>query len=149
MTGAAGLLSRLADLGVTIDANEGALRLRPASALPPDLLTEIRDRKAELLVALALPAQEAATRTWPDPDTSERSLLDEMHAAATAGYLRAAQQRPPSWSDPAAMPSPGCWCSCCHGQQWWIEAHDGHGWRCATCHPSDHLSSGQVRLMAT
>ena len=56
---------------------------------------------------------------------------------ASAGYMRATLQCPPSWSDPAALPPHGCFCSCCKGQRWW---GDAHGWRCRACHPPDHLS---------
>jgi len=50
---AALLLSRLGDLGVSVRADEGVLRLRPASAVPPDLLAEVRAHKAEVLALLA------------------------------------------------------------------------------------------------
>ena len=59
----------------------------------------------------------------------------EQHTAQVAGYVRASQMRPVSWSDPRALPSPGCWCSCCKGQRWWCEVTEPKGWRCATCHP--------------
>ena len=55
--------------------------------------------------------------------------------AELAGLRRAALQRPPSWTDPAAAPWPGCWCSCCHLGRWWTEAAEPRGWRCWTCHP--------------
>ena len=28
-------------------------------------------------------------------------------------------QRPPSWADPSAAPSRGCFCSCCQSRRWW------------------------------
>lgn len=40
----------------------------------------------------------------------------------TEGYRQTTLQRPPSWADPAALPSHGCFCSCCHGRRWWREA---------------------------
>jgi hypothetical protein len=51
-------------------------------------------------------------------------------------------QRPPSWSDPAALPQPADWCSCCSrrsraGGRWWREAEAPSGWRCWICHPPD------------
>jgi hypothetical protein len=49
---AAALLMRLADLGVSAKADHGALRLRPASAIPPDLLVVLQKHKAELLAVL-------------------------------------------------------------------------------------------------
>jgi hypothetical protein len=55
------------------------------------------------------------------------------------GYLRAALQRPPSWADPTALPSRGCFCSCCKGRRWWREREAPKGWRCSVCYPPDHL----------
>ena len=54
-------------------------------------------------------------------------------------YMQAALQRPPSWADPTALPSPGCFCNCCKGQRWWRERDAPKGWRCWICHPPDHL----------
>ena len=86
---------------------------------------------------------------WPDPGTPERTRLDERNAAIVTGYRRAALKRPPSWSDSAALPSPGCWCSCCDGQRWWSEADGPKGWRCWTCHPGDHLTAAERREVRT
>ena len=77
---------------------------------------------------------------WSDPD-SERERLNSLNRPVADGHLRAARQRPPSWSNAAALPSPGCFCSCCKGQRWWT---DQSGWRCWTCHPPNHLSRGLV-----
>ena len=65
------------------------------------------------------------------------------------GYRRAALQRPPSWADPAALPSRGCFCSCCKGQQWWREREAPKGWRCSTCYPPDHLPADAVMKVGT
>jgi hypothetical protein len=64
-----------------------------------------------------------------------------------AGLQTAALQRPPSWSEAAALPSAGAWCSCCRGQRWWCEAVAPKGWRCWQCHPPDHLDAEAVREM--
>jgi hypothetical protein len=59
---AAVLLRRLTELGVSAAADCGALRLRPASKIPTDLLSELRDHKTDVLglleaeVSVALPA---------------------------------------------------------------------------------------------
>jgi hypothetical protein len=58
--------------------------------------------------------------------------------------LRAALQRPVSWSDPAARPSVGCFCSCCKGRRWWCEGRKPKGWRCWTCHPPDGATPDDV-----
>lgn len=65
------------------------------------------------------------------------------------GYLNAAQQRPPSWTDSTALPSRGCFCSCCKGQRWWSERDAPKGWRCCTCHPPNHLPSEQTEIVQT
>lgn len=56
------------------------------------------------------------------------------------GYMRAAMQRPVSWVNPAARPSPGAFCSCCKGNRWW---GDTRGWRCWTCHPPSGLAESE------
>jgi hypothetical protein len=59
---AVALLTHLSGLGVAAEADHGALRLRPASAIPTDLLAELREHKAAVLalleaeVSVALPA---------------------------------------------------------------------------------------------
>jgi hypothetical protein len=50
-------------------------------------------------------------------------------------------QRYPSTAD-TAPPTP---CSSCLGIRWWTERHEPKGWRCAACHPPDHLNPEQVR----
>jgi hypothetical protein len=65
------------------------------------------------------------------------------------GYMRAALQRPPSWADPTALPSRGCCCSCCKGQQWWCEREVPRDWRCSVCYPPDHLPSIAVTELTT
>jgi len=71
------------------------------------------------------------------------------HLVLLDGYMRAALQRPPSWSDPAALPSRGCFCSCCKGQRWWREREMPKGWRCSTCYPPDHLPANAVMEVRT
>lgn len=61
-------------------------------------------------------------------------------------YMRAALQRPVSWADPAARPSPGAFCSCCKGNRWW---GDAQGWRCWQCHPPDGLPAGSLTEVTT
>src|SRR5271165_5698067 len=41
----------------------------------------------------------------PEPERG-----DAAQVAPVAGLLVAARRRPPSWSDPTALPSPGCFC---------------------------------------
>jgi len=81
----------------------------------------------------------AAEPALPPPGSPERDRLDRKQASAVRGLLNMAMQRPVSWADPAALPSPGCWCSCCQGRRWWCERTEPKGWRCSICHPPDGL----------
>jgi hypothetical protein len=63
-------------------------------------------------------------------------------------------QRPPSWSDPEDVPSPGAWCSCCgrferSGGRWWREAEAPSGWCCWTCHPPEGWPEAAVVAVRT
>jgi hypothetical protein len=69
--------------------------------------------------------------------------------AISAAYIRFSLQRPPSRSDPVALPSRGCFCSCCKGQRWWCEREAPKGWRCSTCHPPSHLTPDAVTEVRT
>jgi hypothetical protein len=71
----------------------------------------------------------------PPPGTPERDQMERRHAEVLDGYLRAALQRPPAWYGAENVPTPGCWCSCCHGRRRWREDQSASGWRCSTCHP--------------
>ena len=65
-------------------------------------------------------------------DLAERVAIATEHLA-----------RPPSWAslDP---PPQGAWCLACHGGRFWREREAPRGWRCASCHPPDHLSVAVV-----
>jgi hypothetical protein len=65
---ASALLARLAGLGVCAEAEQGSLRLRPASAIPNDLLAALRENKAEVLALLT-------AATAPDLGVAARSSL--------------------------------------------------------------------------
>lgn len=113
--------------------------------------------------------QAAAPDSEPmDHDAAERAAMAAHYAAGTGasiyrpdqpdalrdGLLAGALQRPPAWSDPALIPPPGAWCSCCgrfdrKGGRWWTSAPNPDGWACVTCHPPDHLSTDAVRVMVT
>jgi hypothetical protein len=157
-------LARLRDLGVSVVARGEGLALQPASIVPADLLAELRTHKADVLALLAAndsdvdpdaDAERAAIQAesaLPAPGTAERAALDSRHAATVSAFLRISLQRPPSWADPTARPSPGAFCSCCRGQRWWCEIkcrRRQSGWRCWTCHPPDHLAAGDVECVTT
>ena len=48
-------------------------------------------------------------------------------------------QYPPRWPGLRPLPRRMVWR--CQGRRWWAERHASQGWRCAICHPSDHLPS--------
>ena len=155
---AAAVLARLHDLGVTARAEGDALKLRPASAVPAELLAEVRLFKTKLLAMLTCndrsPTLLAATAEQAKDEAADAAAAcvvaglpmgpAEHHDAETAALQRAALQRPPAWPGTDRDPTPGCWCSCCGGSHWWREARAPSGWRCRTCHPPDHLESEQL-----
>jgi hypothetical protein len=59
VSAAIALLVRLGELGVAAEADHGALRLRPASAIPTDLLAELHEYKADMLTLLTDQINEA------------------------------------------------------------------------------------------
>lgn len=69
---AADLLARLRDAGLTLTAEEGSLRVGPASALTDEMGMLIREQKPALLILLAQEAEAkqlydrlAAAHGWP------------------------------------------------------------------------------------
>ena len=95
-----------------------------------------------------------ASNAWDLTQTERKAALARLQPRTTPtdaldGLRQAALQHPPSWADATARPSRGCWCSCCKGQRWWCEVNEPKGWRCAQCHPPDHLDGENVRLIQT
>jgi hypothetical protein len=79
---AAAMLARLFDLGVTPRADGDVLRLRPASAVPADLLAELRVHKKELLALLAANDSTAAPLSAASPEQAEAERWDRAAVAA-------------------------------------------------------------------
>jgi hypothetical protein len=53
-----------------------------------------------------------------------------------------------AWGDAADVPRPGDTCGTCsrrspRGGRWWREATAPKGWRCARCHPGDHMPEAE------
>lgn len=160
---AAPALARARAAGLTLTAEDGRLRWRGPQP-PADLLAELRQHKADLLRLLAVndaaPLLPPASPEQAEAEQQDRAaieavdaggeparwrLADHMaHAARLRGLQATASARPPSWPDPDAVPSPGCWCSCCRGAHWWREREAPSGWRCRTCHPPVHLPPGEI-----
>ena len=75
-----------------------------------------------------------------------------LEPARGSGPCGGGNERPSAWIDADAQhvgdvtPSlPSARCRACKVTRWWTERHEPKGWRCATCHPPDHLARGQVR----
>ncbi len=156
MSGAAALAAAHA-AGLTLTAEGNRLRWRGPPP-PAEVLAALRRHKGEVLALLAAndltpvlppasPEQEEAERrdraaieaVDGGTDPACWRLADHMaHAAMLRGLQDVALARPPSWPDPEAVPSSGCWCSCCRGSRWWREREKPTGWRCWTCHPPVH-----------
>jgi len=84
------------------------------------------------------------TPPLPEQGTPERAWFDPEYATTLTGLVHAALMRPKQWSDPAAFPSRGCFCSTCRGQSWWSDGPNG--WRCTGCLPPN---SDPLRLIDT
>jgi hypothetical protein len=110
VSAAVALLARLGDLGVAAEADHGALRLRPASAIPTDLLAELREYKADVLtlltdqineaeVSVALPAL-SSPAPLPIDEYRARLVLAAADPTRAADYLNGEASVVP----PAAAP---------------------------------------------
>lgn len=97
-------------------------------ARAPDLPDEPATERVTAVGAVDMPAGRPAAQ----------------HRAIVAGLLAAALLRPSSWSDPAAIPSPGVSCSACGGRRFWPRAAPSRGWCCAACHPPDRLPAAAI-----
>lgn len=104
MSAAARLIDQLHGCGVSAIVDGGTLRLRPASALPADLLTDLRTHKAAVIALLTVPADDIPhyehdteeiaarlnARRLPAIGTPERARLDEQDRLMCAGLMRCA-----------------------------------------------------------
>ena len=128
---------RARDTADTGDTSQGGPEAFPgsvSSVMPTD--ERLGGRQApysDLVSSVSALSRPGRTRN------AERRLSEPGTVSHAATSFLAAHQRPPSWVDPSALPSPGCFCSCCHGQRWWREREMPKGWRCWQCHPPDHL----------
>jgi hypothetical protein len=139
--------------GVRLRADGDDLLLESSAPPPPAVLDLLSRHKADIMTMLRSPPpeQRAAESIPPQPFLANLNTQDRADAAraALAGLHVAARGRPPSWADLATLPSRGCFCTCCKGQRWWRECEAPKGWRCAQCHPPDHLDGENVRLIQT
>jgi hypothetical protein len=168
------IIGRLQEAGATLECkDDGRVRFSAPVPLPGALIAEAREHREAIAAALAINTV-PKNRTIPDNPTAlvgrvaaealdgckapepaadwqeqDRERLQSVSRAITGGYLRAALQRPPSWADPAALPSRGFFCSCCQRQRWWREREAPKGWRCSICHPPDHLPADAVMELTT
>lgn len=168
------IIAGLQEAGATLECkDDGRVRFSAPAPLPAALLAEARKHRESIAVALATStvlanqaafdnsaalvsriAVEAlyeceAPKPAADRQERDRERLESVSRTIAGSYLRAALQRPPSWADPAALPSRGFFCSCCEGRRWWCEREASKGWRCSTCHPPDHLPADTMKEMRT
>jgi hypothetical protein len=149
------MAARAAGVGVHVDGDD--LVLEAAAQPPPDVLDLLSQHKAGIVALLHSPTPSlprTPKRISPLPCLAEPNALDREGGIAAqpdfvAGLLIAPRRRPPTWADPAALPSPGCLCTCCKGQRWWCEREAPKGWRCWICHPPDHLPADAVLEVRT
>jgi hypothetical protein len=143
-------LAHAAGVRVRTDGDDLLLE---SSAPPPAAVLDLLSRhKADIITLLRSPTPEPPWAPEPipqppfvaEPSTKDWERRDATQAAMVDGLVVAARGRPPSWADPTALPSRGCFCTCCKGQRWWRECAAPKGWRCSTCHPADHLPPNAV-----
>ena len=79
--GAVELLEELQSCGISVSLDQDELVLRPGSQVPPDLLAEIREHKAQILEFLSIRSMHPATPCCCDPLPSQA----EFGAMAQAG----------------------------------------------------------------
>ena len=106
MSAAVALLTRLSALGVAAKADDGALRLRPASAIPTDLLAELREHKADVLALLEAEVSVALPTLFPPvpPPIDEfraRLVLAAADPTRAGDYLRGEASVVPPTAPPA------------------------------------------------
>ena len=65
------VLNRLTELGITARTAGEKLLLEPGSKVPPELLSEVRQNKSDLVALL--------TSTWPPSDAEELIAAWEVH----------------------------------------------------------------------
>jgi hypothetical protein len=134
---AAAVLARARAAGLAVEARGDRLHLRGQEPTP-DLMADLRQHKPALVRLLTgedhaeapTPASPSPTPPPPSPTTRPSSA-----ARMLTGLMHASLQRPPAWPGGDVLPSPECFCSCCHGRAWWAESVEPKGWRCSTCHP--------------
>src|SRR5437763_734888 len=102
MTAAARLLETARAAGLSIEADGADLVIETDRAIPPDLLAELRQHKAEL-IAVLVPPSSAATPTDPD-ELDERAALIQFGANVprrwAEGYAALCSMVPPSAFSP-------------------------------------------------
>ena len=159
---AAALQARLSTLGVVAKVVGTALRLSPASKVPPDLLAEVRTHKAELLALLTAPVAAVVVAVAPRPslglNPADQAAVPSPAGAALgaagqalpmahwppgswrkrrytsdlADMLWTTMARPISWADPAARPEEGSFCSNCEYATWTRDKRRADGGWCCS-----------------
>jgi hypothetical protein len=132
------ILPRLRAAGAQVALHDGRLIVSKASMVPPDLMTEAKARRDDLLTELTTDNARHEAPFVDDP---------EERAAIQAEALPVRHLRPRAAGQ--GQPQPGDYCGCCKGSLWWTEAEAPKGWRCCCCHPPAHLAPGQFRAVAT
>jgi hypothetical protein len=151
---AAEVLALARAAGVRVRADRDDLVLEASAPPPPTVLDLVSRHKADIMTLLRTPTPEPPRTPGPflplpGRKTQARQRRDFAQAAIEPGVLQHALRWPPGWSDPAALPPPGSFCSCCGGQTWWTEGTAPKGWRCSICHPPDHLPADEVMEVPT
>ncbi|MCF3947793.1 hypothetical protein AiwAL_15970 [Acidiphilium sp. AL] len=148
---AATLIWRAAEAGVTLRPRIWA---DGADRLPDDVRAELRAHEADI-IRLLLDRENCKARgegndDFASPPPAELDPNEAAYASAERAAIMAEGEygnptvvvphpMPVSWADATIAPTPGAYCRNCQGNEWWCEATAPKGWRCARCHPGDHL----------
>jgi hypothetical protein len=178
VTPAPSLLTRLRIVGAVVKTNQGKITITNASRVPPHLMAEAQARRDDLIAeltsetandhAIIAPCSRCGAPSRPflaiiNPDlwqcdtcwpacpndaayeaTERAAIMTEAAPAAPIPH-----HMPVSWSDATITPTPGARCRNCSGNRWWCEYDQPDGWRCAACHPGNHLSVDRRRDVTT
>lgn len=122
MSSAQAIVAECERLGVTLEAHGGNIRIQPASAVPAELKSRLREAKADVLALLAARESHAEATA-----KSDRSPLLSVVAVPSRGD-------PPISAAEHGVPEYGCWV--CEGREFARDlAH--RDWVCTRCHPDE------------
>ena len=153
MTGAAQLLEELVRRGIEVHLEGNDIRIRPKSAVTPDLRARLVAHKGEA-VAILRERPELGAHHAPPP-VAEQRVVDSVQPRAVQRASAAPEAIPIAVIFPALggtnRPATTS-CNMCGGSRWWRLRDAGRGEpgepRCCHCHPG-HPGDDRVVFLVT